>query len=220
MKESLFHQIMSHFHEVIKEFVDKRTGKNTSYSMEDIALSAFSLFYTQSPSFLAFQELMKENQGQSNAQTLFGIEKIPTDNHIRTMLDKTKPEAVFPVFDRILSVLSEQGLLSEFKSIGGTYLVAIDGTEYFQSGTLSCSSCQQKEYPDGIHYSHSALTPVIVCPGRNQVVTLRPEFITPQDGQEKQDCEINAAKRWLSHFAENYDWKATFLGDDLYAPFL
>ena len=36
-----------------------------------------------------------------------------------------------------------------------------------------------------------------VSPGHAQVVPLRPEFITPQDGQVKQDCEINAAKRWL-----------------------
>jgi hypothetical protein len=47
---------------------------------------------------------------------------------------------------------------------------------------------------------------------------LRPEFITPQDGQLKQDCEINAAKRWLAAHAARYaTGHVTLLGDDLYA---
>ena len=35
---------------------DKRKGSNTMYSMETIGLSAFSVFFTQSPSFLAHAE--------------------------------------------------------------------------------------------------------------------------------------------------------------------
>ena len=71
----------------IAHFPDKRTGSNLSYSMEDVALGAFSVFFTQSPSFLAAQTAMNERLGKSNAQTLFGMTKIPTDNHIRDMLD-------------------------------------------------------------------------------------------------------------------------------------
>ncbi len=52
----------------------------------------------------------------------------------------------------------------------------------------------------------------------SQVVPLRPEFIRPQDGQVKQDCEINAAKRWLAAHAAHYSTgNDTLLGDDLYA---
>jgi len=59
---------------------------------------------------------------------------------------------------------------------------------------------------------------VIVSPGHSQVVPLRPEFIVPQDGQVKQDCEINAAKRWLAAHAAPYSTgNDTLLGDDLYA---
>jgi hypothetical protein len=38
---------------------------------------------------------------------------------------------------------------------------------------------------------------VIVSPDHESVFSLPPEFITPQDGSEKQDCEQNAAKRWI-----------------------
>ena len=59
---------------------------------------------------------------------------------------------------------------------------------------------------------------MIVSPAHAQVVPLRPEFITPQDGSVKQDCEINAAKRWLAAHAARYTTgNDTLLGDDLYA---
>lgn len=59
---------------------------------------------------------------------------------------------------------------------------------------------------------------IAFSPGHSQVVPLRPEFITPQDGQAKQDCEIAAAKRWLAAHAEGYSTgNDTLLGDDLYA---
>jgi len=62
---------------------DKRTGKNTRYGMEDAALSAFSVFFTQTPSFLEFQRTMEKSKGKSNAQSRFGVHQIPSDRHIR-----------------------------------------------------------------------------------------------------------------------------------------
>lgn len=67
-------------------------------------------------------------------------------------------------------------------------------------------------------YFHSAITPVIVAPGNPNVIALTPEFITPQDGYDKQDCEQAAAKRWLiAYGAEFEDTPVTLLGDDLYS---
>ncbi|HEY5870807.1 MAG TPA: ISNCY family transposase, partial [Candidatus Tectomicrobia bacterium] len=69
---------------------------------------------------------------------------------------------------------------------------------------------------------HTAITPVIVCPGHAQVIALGPEYIMPQDGHAKQDCEQAAGKRWLTHHAATLvPHHVTLLGDDLYskAPF-
>ena len=68
-------------------FPDQRTGTNVRYSMADIGMGAFSLFFVQSPSFLDFQRRLEAGHGRSNCQTLFGMSRIPTDNHIRAMLD-------------------------------------------------------------------------------------------------------------------------------------
>jgi hypothetical protein len=39
----------------MRRFPDKRTGRNLKYSMEDVEAAACSVFFTQSPSFLAHQ---------------------------------------------------------------------------------------------------------------------------------------------------------------------
>jgi hypothetical protein len=61
------------------------------------------------------------------------------------------------------------------------------------------------------------LTPVLVKPALDKVIPLAPEFIQAQDGIEKQDCELNAAKRWLAQWGATYaPLGVTVLGDDLY----
>jgi hypothetical protein len=45
--------------------------------MNDAFLSAFSVFFTQSPSFLDYQTRTEKVHGKNNAQSIFGIHKIP-----------------------------------------------------------------------------------------------------------------------------------------------
>jgi Transposase DDE domain len=213
-----FDGIVGSFRQVLSSLPDKRTGKNTRYGMEDVALSAFSVFFTQTPSFLAYQRMMKGSKGKSNAQSLFGVHQIPSDNHIRDLLDPVEPKQIFPVFEEILQVLEQQGQWQSFRSFAGDLLMAMDGTEYFSSGQIHCPHCSTRPLQSGeMRYFHSVVTPVLVCPGQSQVIPLMPEFVVPQDGHDKQDCENAAAKRWLLQHGERYSaLKVTVLGDDLY----
>jgi len=55
------------------------------------------------------------------------------------------------------------------------------------------------------------------APEQEQVVSLEPEFITPQDGHEKQDCEQAAIKCWVKEHAKQFaPWSVTILTDDLH----
>jgi len=216
-----FDQLVGELRSCLGALPDKRTGANTHYSMETIGLSAFSVFFTQSPSFLAHQRTMEQNKGQSNAQTLFQVEETPTDNHIRDMLDPVEPHALYPVYDRVYEAFEDQGILDTFRSVHDTRLIAFDGTWYFSSKSenIHCANCSKIEHTNGeITHYHSAITPVIVGPAQPYAIPLRPEFIVPQDGDTKQDCEIKAAKRWLDKNGSFYHTgNDTILGDDLYA---
>jgi len=209
---------LEHLREVLGGLPDGRTGDNTSYSMADIGAAAFSVFFTQCPSFLAHQQSLQKSKGQSNAQSLFHLEKIPCDNHIRETLDPVAPQELFPCYDAVLESLRQSGQLESWRVLQNQLLMALDGTWYYSSHKIHCENCSCLENKSGEKtYYHSAVTPVLVAPGHQQAIPLRPEFIVPQDGHTKQDCEIAAAKRWLEKNAAQYaDLKAILLGDDLY----
>lgn len=215
-----FTTLLGYLESAIASFPDRRGGKNYHYTMRDAALSAFSVFYLQCPSFLSHQQLMHEYWGGDNARTLFGIDDIPTDNCIRQLLDPVAPHYCFPVYADVHALLAERGNLhDEYRTALGTYLLALDGTWFHSSEQVHCDQCSIKEHRDGrTTYYHSAITPVFVRTGNNRVVAAEPEFIVPQDGHKKQDCEINAAKRWIRGVGGKYaQLGVTLLGDDLYA---
>jgi Transposase DDE domain len=204
---------------VCSGFTDKRRGKEVTYTMADIGLSAFSLFFMQSESFLSYQRRLREGHGTSNCQTLFGMEKIPTDNHIRSMLDEVDPAQLQPSFDEMQDALQKHGGLKAFQRLGERTLIALDGTEYFCSQKLGCPHCLTRRRNNGkVESYHTMLAATIVAPAHNLAVPLMPEFIAPRDGAEKQDCERNAAKRWLAtHSKRVAGLHPVYLGDALFA---
>ena len=212
--ESLIGELTS----VCSGLPDQRKGprRDGEYTMADIGLSAFSVFFMGSPSFLGHQRALEEGHRRSNCQTLFGMTAIPTDNYIRLMLDGAPTAAFDPLF---FKAIAAEGVLDPFRRLGGRILIALDGTEHFCSRKIHCARCSTRRRTDGgTEYFHAFLGASIVAPGHKQVLPLPPEFIAPQDGAEKQDCERNAAKRWLTRHAPALaHLPRIFLGDDLFA---
>ena len=219
--------LLRRLRQCFETFPDKRRGMNTTYSMADIAMAAFSVFFMQSPSFLAYQRHLQEGHGRSNCEGLFGISKIPSDNHIRDMLDPADPALLYPMFAAVLRELEQAGGLSAFRRLGNHVLIALDGSEYFCSNKISCAHCSTRlrgkgkdkdKNPGKTEYFHAMLGATLVAPGHNQVVPLEPEFISPQDGAAKQDCENRAMQRWLAkHGAQYAPLNPIYLGDDLHS---
>jgi hypothetical protein len=220
MKTSqIFDELVTEIRQSFEGLPDHRTGENTRYEIKDAAVSAFGIFFTQSSSFLAYQRLMEKAKGRSNVQSLFGAENIPSDTQIRNLLDGQDPELLYGVFEKGHEALVASGQMAAFSSYGGQYLISCDGTGTISSQKIGCPNCSQRELATGeTLYIHYAILPVIVKTGENRVLVLEPEFISPQDGHEKQDCERAAIKRWVKRNAERLtDHKYTLLGDDLYA---
>lgn len=197
----------------------RRQRSDLQYKFKDIILTAFAVFYFQSSSWLGFQRNMQNSKGSSNCSTMFNIETIPTDNHIRQILDKIEPSNIKPVYDSIVKKLDDIKVLDKFEFIDNSLLVALDGTYYHSSKNISCKCCQTKKDKESgeIYYYHSAITPTIVHPDIKRVLPLMQEFISNSDGDEKQDCEVNASKRWLDSFNNPTNKKLIILGDDLYS---
>lgn len=203
----------------LADLPDSRKGSNRqTYEMVDAGLSAFSVFFMQSPSFLDYQTRMQGVHGNNNAQSLFGVHRIPSSNQVRNLLDPVSPTHLYPLLVKMGGQLKANGYLDRYRTLNHQLLIALDGTDTFSSEKIQCSCCRQQTLKNGkVLHRHTAVTPVIVAPGEPKVIPLPPEFVQPQDGEEKQDCEIAAGKRWLAEWGSTYaPWGATLLGDDLY----
>lgn len=197
----------------------RKPNNNMKYTVADGVLSAFGVFFMQSSSFLAHQRLLQSKKGRNNARTLFQVTEIPSDAQIRNLVDPLTNAFFGEDFWYVLDELNRQEHLLRFRNDLQTYAIALDGVTFFSSERISCVKCLKRTDRKGTeHFYHSAVTPVFVKPGQAQVLPLPPEFIVPQDGHEKQDCERNAAKRWLEQHSRRFSaHSVTYLGDDLYA---
>jgi hypothetical protein len=197
---------------------NRKGGNNQHYELQDGCLSAFGVFFTQSPSFLAYQREMRLHQGQDNAQSLFGVTEIPSDNQIRNLLDPIDPACLGELFWWTFKQLQAGGQLADFRGYAGQWLCALDGVQYFSSDTIHCDQCTRHQHGKKTRYSHSVIAPVLVAPGHDYVISLEPEFITPQDGADKQDSEAAAAHRWTARQCGRFAaWRVTILADDLHS---
>jgi hypothetical protein len=115
--------------------------------------------------------------------------------------------------------LEAGGGIAVFRRLGHQVLIASDGTEDFCSAKLHCPRCSTRKRSGGTtEYFHALMAATLVAPGHNRVVPLQPEFVVPQDGHDKQDCESGAARRWLAaHGASYARLDPVYLGDDLYS---
>ena len=184
-----------------------------------VLLAAFAPFFMQCPSVLAHQWHLETGQGRSNCETLFGMRKIPGDSQIRSKLDPVEPAVFHPMFGDVLAELEQSGGLAQMRCLDGALLIALDGTEYHCPDKIHCPNCShRKRGKSGTEYFHAMLAATIVAPGHNRAVPLQPEFIVPQDGHDKQDCESCAARRWLAaHGGQYRRLGPVYLGDDLFS---
>lgn len=118
------------------------------------------------------------------------------------------------IFERV----RRYGLAASW-AMEGEYLVVLDGTQYFSSENIQCASCLRKKDAKGnTRYSHQVLAATIVRPGTHQILALDVEQICNSDGEEKQDCEVNAAKRLIGRMRKEHPKLAMVLGgDDIYS---
>ena len=213
-----FEDMLASLRRILEGIPEHRRGRNILYSLVDAGLGAFAVFCLQSPSFLAFQQQMEKRHGRNNAKSLFGMEKTPSDGQTRNLLDPVAPSYLREPFWDILRLVEQSGNLEPYRHVAETLLISFDGTRFFSSEKIHCDQCTVYEYQSGTSYAHTVLAAVVSAPGQPHVLVLEPEFVTPQDGHDKQDCEQQAIKRWLSRNAQRFeDWSVTALTDDLHS---
>jgi hypothetical protein len=176
-----FDSLLATLNRTIDQMKDPRQPSNaTSYSLQDALLGAFSAFFMQSNSFLEYQRQLHSRHGRDNAQSLFGLEKIPSVEQIRNILDLLAADGLSAVFTLVYRCLEQQGYLRQFEVVGEHLLVALDGTEYYSSQKVGCPCCSTRTARNGaVTYSHKASLPAIVAPDQSAVISFAPCLYPP-----------------------------------------
>jgi hypothetical protein len=189
---------------------DHRKG-DPEIPLSDALLSAFAMFSLKSPSLLAFDKERTED----NLQRVYGIGRVPCDTSMREILDPVQPAHVRPAFKTVFRHLQRGKALEEMVFVEGHYLLALDGTGYFSSQEIHCDSCLAKHHRNGtVTYSHQLLGAALIHPDKREVIPLMPEPIVKQDGTEKNDCERNAAKRFVTTFRRDHPHLKVIVTED------
>jgi len=176
--------------------VEDHRASNAVISLSDTLMSAFAMFSLKDSSLLEFDD-RREKDG--NLKRVYQLETVPSDSQMRTILDEVSSEAIRPLFKDVFEPLEKSKVLSEMVYLGGYYLLTLDGTGYFSSKKVHCDTCLEKKNrkTGEITYSHQLMGGALVHPDCKEVFPLMPEAIIKQDGTSKNDCERNAAKRFL-----------------------
>jgi hypothetical protein len=170
-------------------------------ALSDVLMSAFAMFSLKAPSLLAFDK----ERAEDNLHTIYGIQRVPCDTYMREILDPVSPKWLRPVFTSVFRQLQRGKALEPMTFLDGHYLLALDGTEYFSSKTIHCPACLHRVHRNGsITYAHQLLGAAIIHPEQRAVIPLMPEPIMNRDGTDKNDCERNAAKRFVAKLRQDH----------------
>jgi hypothetical protein len=199
------------------EKIDETAKINPAITISDILMSGFAMFSLKDPSLLAFDERRKTD---NNLRQIYHIDNIPCDTQMRTRLDEVTPTQIRPLFKDVFRQLQRGKALEQYVYINGCYLLSLDGTGYFSSDKVHCESCQEKRHQKTgkISYSHHILGAAIVHPDLKEVIPVAPEPIIKQDGQEKNDCERNASKRFLKQVRKDHPHLKLISIEDALSP--
>jgi hypothetical protein len=170
-------------------------------ALPDVLRSAFAMFSLTAPSLLAFDT----ERAEDNLHTIYGIQRVPCDPDMREILDPGSPKWLRPVFTSVCRQLQRGKVLEPLTFLDGPYLLALDGPEYFSSKTIPCPACLHRVHRNGsLTYTHQLLGAAIIHPEQRAVMPLMPEPIMNRDGMDKNDCERNAAKRFVAKLRQDH----------------
>jgi hypothetical protein len=206
--DGLFRRLRTGFEKV----PDARSDR-TDISLGNALMSGFAMFSLKDPSLLAFDQ--RRQDPSDNFRTIYHIGRVPCDTRMREILDPLDPAHLRPMFRDVFRCLQRGKALEDFVFFDGHYLVSLDGSGHFSSSKIKCGSCLEKHHRNGaVTYSHQMLGAVIVHPDRKEVIPLAPEPIIKADGDTKNDCERNAARRWLKLFRQEHSHLPIIIVED------
>lgn len=214
-KHLSFTELRRKLSEKFNQIADWRQEKKVDISLHDAMMSGFACMHFQDPSLLQFQKRMQEDQHRNNLNTMFDVGTIPKETQMRKLVDRVDSEIFRSIFKDFYLRLQRGKHLEAYQIFPKRYYFPIDGSQFYSSKEIRCEQCLVKEHKVGDpSYSHQVLQGGIMHPDCSQVIPFMPEQIVNSDGTNKQDCEMNAAKRFVGKLRKDFPQLGLVIGGD------
>jgi len=202
-------------HEKILKIPDDRRQAPQTIAVADAAMSSVAMFALKYPSMLQFVNDVRKRTIDCNLHTLFQVGRVPSDTSMREIIDPIETQHFQKLFKPLFSEGQRGKVLEGYVFSEGSYLVSLDGTGIFSSHDVHCDNCNVKNHRDGtVTYYHQVLAGVLIHPDRKVVIPFAPEPISLKDGASKNDCERNAAERFLRNLHREHPHLKVIVTED------
>jgi hypothetical protein len=201
---------------------DPRQADRVGYSLHDTLMRGVALLFFQHASLLACQRTMKQRRGCCHLETIFGGHEVPSDTQRREIVAGVPGEGLRPLLPALFAKVRRAGGAPECKRTvprgthhGDSSTAMLDGSDYFHSTNMECPGCLPRSEAHGaVHFRHPVVSATLVKAGSPRVLPLEVEAVRNSDGQDKQDCEVNAATRRLPRLRQEPPQLPLIIGGD------
>lgn len=229
------------FEEFLK--IRKHFFCNFNQKLKTVNEVRHSSYITYEPDILLFTIIMKNVSGIhsmnkmtkdfnndtviNNFSKVLGydnLEEIPHYDTINNFLKKLPIVELEKIRTYMIKALMRKRCLEKYRLLDKYWCIAIDGTHLVSFDKKHCENCLKKEYHDKdtneivkTVYYHVVLEAKLIV--GDMALSIATEFIENESGSyDKQDCEINAAKRLAEKLKKSFPrLPICLLGDSLYS---
>lgn len=211
-----FIMLLQHFWKDLNIWVNEMTDpRNPSY----ISYTQADLFFMGILKNVCAQKSMREMDENFNTGVCIdtlawmsgdrNLKEMPHYDTLNYYLERLSPQCLAGLRVKMLASLIRSKQFYRNRLLGKYWRIVLDGTQLFCFKEKHCENCLRTTYTtkDGgkeTYYYHRVLEAKIIL-GDKLVISLDTEFIeNEKEDAEKQDCEINAAKRLLGRLKKTY----------------
>lgn len=190
---------------------DPRNKSYIIYTQADLVYMALLKNICSLKSMRQMEECFNEERCIDTLRYLSGDKKLEEMPHYDTLnyyLEMLPPEELSGVRRKMLAGLIRRKQFYKNRLLGRYWRVILDGTQLYYFREKHCENCLKTTMTDEtgkktVKYYHRVMEAKLVL-GKNLVVSLGTEFIENEsEDVEKQDCELNAAKRLLERIKKS-----------------
>lgn len=222
----ILYHFFGNFTKWINQMRDPRHKSYIIYTQADLVYMALLKNICSLKSMRQMEECFNEEHCIDTLRYLSGDKKLEEMPHYDTLnyyLEMLPPEELSGVRRNMMAGLIRRKQFYKNRLLGRYWRIILDGTQLYYFREKHCENCLKTTVTDEtgkktVKYYHRVIEAKLVL-GKNLVASLGTEFIENEsEDVEKQDCELNAAKRLLERIKKEYPRTPFCIqGDALYA---